>query len=176
MFRYPLTVHILTGHSDPCLLTGICRRWRWRRHRGSPNRHRTRDLVSLGIHALLIGNVIAPLELITGHRPNVAAHCRSADQTSRSANRGAGPCITRGSSYRHSESSPNDCTEHRSTSSTLIERLARRCSSDLLLSPLSAKSVIRHEYVEGLSRSWEHRNRGACRYRCTSAQHCHNQE
>ena len=53
--------------------------------------------ISLCIHALLVSNVIPPLQFITRCVSRAAGHSGSADETARSSNGGTGACIACGS-------------------------------------------------------------------------------
>jgi hypothetical protein len=131
----------------------------------------TWNLVSLRIHTLRIGVVVTSLELSTGGRGWFACHSGSAKETGTGANCSAGTSIT-----RSGPDQPTDCCTHRGTKAcsdgqVLIGGLGWRCSSDLLLSPLPASTIIGLKYLEWFSRARQNHHVGACRHGCASAEY-----
>src|SRR5512135_2425438 len=124
MFGYPFAIDILTRYRDPCTSAVTRRGWRWRCV-GGPCRlaHDTGDLVSLRIHALLIGNVVAPLELILRGSARVTSHGGSAEETDSATDCSTGTRgtrVTRGSTDRRAHPGPNQRSDDRSGGCVLI--------------------------------------------------------
>jgi len=105
---------------------------------------------------LLIGIVVASLELILGNSARVPSDGGSTEQACPGTDGRTGPRVTRGSTDQRTQAGPYHRTDGRSGSQVFIGGLAWRCSSDLPLRPLSADPVIRHEHLKGLSRTGHH--------------------
>jgi len=69
-----------------------------------PQGRRAGDLIPPRIHALLIGDVVARLELILGGSARVAPHGGSADETGSAADCGSSPYVAGSSADRRSQS------------------------------------------------------------------------
>ena len=125
----------------------------WRRRRPiGPHRPDTGDLVSLGIHALLIGHVVAPLERILRRSGRTARDSGSGEEAGPRADCGAGAYVTRGGADGRTEPGACQRSDDSSGGEVLVGGLAWRRSAYLLLGPLPARIIISLEYLERLSR------------------------
>ena len=139
----------------------IVRRWwpisGWWRPIGS-RRPGTGYLVSLRIHALLIGHVVAPLEGILGRSGRTARDSGSCEEARPRTDCGAGAGMARGRADQRTEPRASQRSYYCSGGKVLIGGLARRCSAYLLLGPLPARIIISLEYLKRLSRARQHRD------------------
>jgi hypothetical protein len=80
----------------------------------------TRDLISFSIHALLIGDVVSPLDFPPGRIGRAACHGGAAKETTPGTDCGTSACITRRSANRCTKSSSYKGTDRRSASKFFI--------------------------------------------------------
>ena len=147
----------------------ICRRW-WRPLLICRRRRRrivspcAGDHVPLRVHALLIGNVVAPLERIPGICALVAPDSGPGEEAGRTADCCTGTRVTPHRAEGRTEpcacKSPDCCSRN----GVLIGGPTGRRSADLLLRPLPARRIIGLEYLERLSRAGHHRDARARGY------------
>jgi hypothetical protein len=119
---------------------------------------------------LLIGDVVAPLELIPGSSALIRSYSCSTDKTGGAANCSAGSHVTGSGTDCRSQSGPHNRTEDGPAGSVLIGSLAWRRSAYLLQSPLPARIIISLEYLERLSKARIHRDGRAAGHRCASTE------
>jgi hypothetical protein len=141
--------------------------WRWRRPIGA-RRPDAGDLVSPRIHALPIGNVVTPLELIPGRSGRTARDSGSGEEAGACADCGSGACVARGGTHQRAEPGARQCSDGGPGGEVLIGGLAWRRSSYLLLGPLPARIIISLEYFKRLSGAGIHREGRAGGHRCAS--------
>jgi hypothetical protein len=129
------------------------------------------DLVSLGVHALSVRNIVAFLKLMPGGSAGVASNLGPADEAGRAADYGAGAGVPGGRANRRAQRRPCRRSHNSAGGEVLIGGLTRRRPADLRLSPLPACSIIGLEYLERLSRAGKRSYAGACRHGCASRDH-----
>jgi hypothetical protein len=83
----------------------------------------TRYLISFSVHALLIGNVVSPLDFPPDCISRAACHGGTAKETTPGPDCGTSACITRGSANRRTKSSSYKGTDRRSASKFFIDGL-----------------------------------------------------
>jgi len=135
----------------------------------------TRDLVPFGVHALLVCDIVKPLnfssERLAGARPK---NC-SAEGTNRGSNRRAGASLAGGSADRRSQPCPEDRPDSGAADSALRSG-GRGRGSDLLARPIPAHGVIGLELLEGLARARQDHHAWARGHGRTADQSHHHSE
>jgi hypothetical protein len=122
------------------------RGWRQSSPRGAPE---TWDLVSLRIHALLVGVIVSPLDCRPGRIGRLGRHGCAEKETAQGSDGRTGARLAGGGANGRTQPGTHDRADRPTTGQILIDGFICR-RSGLLLGPLPAGTVIQLECLEGL--------------------------
>ncbi len=144
------------------------RRWRCVRRCRRPRAHG--DLMPLGVHALLIRNVVALLDGEIGRLPGAGPDCSPTEQAHASSDGRACPGMARGCPKERSQRG-GDQRADRCTSGGVFRRRRARRELCLLLRPLPAHAVVGLELLERHAVPGHDRDAGSRHRRAATQDH-----
>jgi hypothetical protein len=149
------------GRRDgPRCLRGVSRRrrgWGKSSPRGAPE---TWNLVSLRIHALLVGVIVSPLNCRPGRIGRVGCHGCAEKETAHGSDGRTGARLAGGGANGRTQPGTHDRADRPATGQILIDGFTCRCSG-LLSGPLPAGTIIQLECLEGLALARQNHDAGA---------------
>jgi hypothetical protein len=163
------------GRRDgPRCLRGVSRRRRWRQSspRGTPE---TWNLVSLRIHALLVGVIVSPLNCRPGRIGRIGCHGCAEKETAQGSDGRTGARLAGGGANGRAQPGTHDRADRPTTGQILIDGFICQ-SSGLLLGPLPAGTVIQLECLERLPLTRQNHDAWAGWNRRAAAQEQHGGE
>jgi hypothetical protein len=114
-----------------------------------------RDLIALGVHALLVGHVVPPLQLAGGSLASAGTDRGSSEEPPTGAHGGTHPGTAGGGADRRSGGRAQDSADGGSLNGACGGSVAGR-GSDLLARPLPAHGVVDLEDLERLAGTRQH--------------------
>ena len=114
-------------------------------------------MVALGVHALLVSDIVAPLDGPRRPIPGVGTDRATRKQTGSGTDSCSGSRTAEGSADRTTRRRPKSSARSGSSDRAIRRRLLRR-NPNLLFGVLPAQGLFTHEEIEGLAGRGHHRN------------------